>query len=74
MDRAAVERKLAVAEQRVAEGESHLARQRELIAKTESLGRDLSRPKELLQSFEEAQRLHITDRDRLLRELDVPRP
>jgi hypothetical protein len=74
MDKATTESTLEMVQRHVVEGERIIDRQRRLIAQMETLGRDVSRSKELLRSFEESQRLHVADRDRLLRELDTSTP
>jgi hypothetical protein len=74
MDRATTERTLEMVQRHVAEGERIIERQRRLIARMDTLGRDVSRSEELLRSFEESQRLHIADRDRLIQELDTSTP
>lgn len=65
MNREFVEMSLAQAERHVAEGEVILARQRAAIAASERIGGDVARFKELLSVFEDSQRVHVTDRDRL---------
>jgi hypothetical protein len=67
MDRDFLENALAQAERHVAEGEGILARQRAAIVALERIGRDVTRSKEFLSIFEESQRLHVADRDRLRR-------
>ena len=53
----------------MAEGELHIAHQRELVAKLERDGHDTKDARQLLKQFDELQQLHIQDRDRLDREL-----
>ena len=65
MNRDFVERALAQAERHVAEGKVILARQRAAIASSELIGGDVARFKELLSVFEDSQRVHVADRDRL---------
>lgn len=60
---------LRLAEQHIAEGERHIARQREIVAQTVRGGHDSKESRDLLALFEQMQALHVTDRDRLLREL-----
>jgi hypothetical protein len=69
MDRATVLEHLAQARRHVSLGERHIARQRQLIAGLERVGSDSWEAWKLLQQFEDLQRLHIHDRDRLEREL-----
>ncbi|MBW9064386.1 hypothetical protein JNB71_13745 [Rhizobium herbae] len=65
---------LAAAERRVADGERHVALQREIVAKLERNGSDTARVRQLLSTFEEALMWHIAERDRLIREkLDASR-
>jgi hypothetical protein len=71
MDRAALQRVLAMAVKHVAECESHVARQIELIAEMEDLGLDTKHSKALLSTFQETLILYIADQDRALRELDA---
>ena len=56
---------LEQAERHVAEGEQHIARQRELIAELERDGHDTTTAIELLRTFEQSQAGHIADRDRI---------
>jgi hypothetical protein len=56
---------LAIVRRHVAKGEQIVARQREIIARLESAGCDVSDAKRLLLQFEELQSLHVADRDRL---------
>ena len=65
MDRKMLEEHLALAEQHVALGEKHIARQREILAQLHRDGRDTAQAEQTLAAFEEAQTLHIADRDRL---------
>jgi hypothetical protein len=59
------------AEEHVAQGERHIARQREIIAELEHDGHDVAAAaaRDLLRQFEELQGLHIAHRDRLKDEL-----
>src|SRR5208283_254037 len=65
-----LEMALAQAGRHVARGEVILARQRATIAASERIGRNVGRSKEFLSLFEESQRLHVADRDRLRRDLE----
>jgi hypothetical protein len=67
MDRSTV--LLEMARHHVAMGEENIARLREIIARLERGGHDTSTTTELLARFEEIQRLHLADRDRLENEL-----
>lgn len=69
MDRAMIENHLADAERHVIEGEHHIRKQREIIAGLRERGYVTADAEALLRTFEDTQRLHLTDRDRLRREL-----
>lgn len=69
MDREMVERHLGQARRHVEEGKRHITGQRELLARLERDGHDTTEAAKLLASFEDLQRMHVTDRDRLEREL-----
>ena len=56
---------LALAERHVSEGETHVARQRELVAKLERGDHETGLARALLQKFEELLAIHKVDRDRL---------
>jgi hypothetical protein len=60
---------LALADEHIALGAKHVARQREIIAELERDGHDTTKACALLAEFEELQAMHIADRDRLLGEL-----
>jgi len=60
---------LAQARRHIAEGELHVARQRELVAKLERDAHDARQARQTLNQFEELQQLHLADRDRLEKEL-----
>jgi arginine repressor len=64
-----LEEHLSQAEQHIALGERHIARQREIVAELERDGHDITEATRLLTLFEETQLLHLTDRDRIQREL-----
>jgi len=68
IERAMVEEHLQLAEKHVAQGDQHLADQRELIFQMERDGHDTTEARRLLRQFEELQELHIADRDRLRQE------
>jgi hypothetical protein len=65
-----IERALAQAERHVAEGRVILARERSAIAASELIGGNVARFKELLSVFEDSQRVHVADRDRLRKDLE----
>jgi uncharacterized protein (UPF0335 family) len=69
MGREMLEQHLAQAERHVAEGEDHIARQRQIVDELASSGHDLKAAQELLALFEDMQKSHIADRDRLRAEL-----
>ena len=69
MDRAVWDAHLAQAEQAIAQGERHIARQKELIAELEVDGHDGRAARELLAQFECMQALHIAHWERLRREV-----
>lgn len=69
MDRATILDHLQLAERHVAEGERHIARQKEIIVELENDRHDAIAARALLVQFEEMQVLHIADRDRLRAEL-----
>jgi hypothetical protein len=68
MAQAVTERQLTEAVAHVALGERTIARQRRMIARLESDGRDSTTARELLAKFEDAQAMHVADRDRLVGE------
>jgi hypothetical protein len=74
MDRQQTKEHLALAEEHVALGATNVARQREIIAKLERDGHDATQARALLAQFEQLQATHVTDRDRLLSELERERP
>jgi len=65
VDRATIEQHLAQAERHVAEGESYVERQRQIVAELERDGHDAATAKALLATFEEMQATQIAERDRL---------
>ena len=69
MDKAMIQDHLEQARRHVADGDKHVARQRKLVAKLDRDGHDSREARRLLQQFEELQRLHIGDRDRLVKKL-----
>lgn len=60
---------LEAAERHVAQGDSFIKHQRELIAELTRDGHDPSAATELLKTFEATQALHIEGRDRIRTEL-----
>jgi hypothetical protein len=73
MDRAILEQHLLEAEGHVSQGERHVRDERELIARLERQGHDTTEAIRLLRQFEELQTLHVSDRERLQRELEESR-
>jgi hypothetical protein len=69
MDKTMLENHLAQAERHVALGHEHVQNQRVLIVKLARDGHDTTMARKLLSQFEEIQRSHIADRDRLKDEL-----
>jgi len=69
MDREMLEQHLLHAEARVAQGDRRVTKQRRLVARLERDGQDTSEARTLLAELEESRKLHVADRDRLLRDL-----
>jgi len=69
MDQEMLEQHLLHAEARVAQGDRRVAKQRRLVARLERDGQDTSEARMLLEELEESRKLHVADRDRLLRDL-----
>jgi hypothetical protein len=69
MDRQMVEDHLQEAEQHVALGKLHIARQRQIIADLQYKGHDSTRALELLATLEDLQKSHEASRDRATAEL-----
>lgn len=69
MDLAQIAQNLAQAEMHVASGERHISQQRAIIDELERGGHDATEAKALLVGFEQTQRLHLENRDRLRQEL-----
>jgi hypothetical protein len=74
MDRALAEQHLTVAERLVAQSQSLIVRQRQLIAEIEGNGHASATARELLRQLQETQAIHVADRDRLLKELGLGQP
>ena len=62
-------RHLAQANAHVETGRKNIARQREVIAKLERDGHDTKQARATLDTFEELQAMHLSDRKRILREI-----
>jgi hypothetical protein len=69
MGRAIIAEHLAQAEEHVVSGDRAIIRQRELILDLEREGHEPGEARRLLVTFEEVQKLHVADRERLLTEL-----
>jgi hypothetical protein len=69
-DRAMILEHLEQARRLVAEGDRHIAHQREIIAEKEHDGHDTSTSKQLLDQFEQICAMYVAERDRLEKELD----
>jgi uncharacterized protein (DUF488 family) len=69
MDRKIVEKHLAEPKEHVAMGHRAIIGQREIIFRLERDRQDAGEARRLLAKFEELQKLHIADHDRLLNEL-----
>jgi hypothetical protein len=69
MNRQAMERHLAKAEEHIATGQRNIARQHKIIAELERDGHGTSTARKILQTFEELQHLQRQERDRAAREL-----
>jgi GAF domain-containing protein len=69
MERDRLEKWLTQAERHVALGEQHIARQHDIIARLGQSGDALKTARELLAQFQNSQKLHIGERDRLRLEL-----
>ena len=71
MERAMLEQHLAQAERHVAQGERLVREQRDRLLIMQRDGHDASEAEKLLAQLEEIQALHVSDRDRVRRELDA---
>ncbi|MGJ0391946.1 MAG: hypothetical protein ACR650_04190 [Methylocystis sp.] len=69
MDRALMERHLAMAERHIALGERIIGKQREIICELERNGHDFFQARAFLSAFEELQALHIAEHDQAMKEL-----
>jgi hypothetical protein len=69
MDKALVLDHLALAERHVARGYEHIASQTRIIASLQTGGYDTTLARSLLENFEDIQRMHLADRDRIKKEL-----
>jgi hypothetical protein len=71
MDKVMIHDHLALAEEHVQLGLVHIAKQHAIIAELERDGLDATLAREVLTTFEEMQRAHVADRDRLKAELEA---
>jgi hypothetical protein len=69
MDRKMILEHLAQARRHVADGERHLAHEREIIAEKERDGHDTATSKQLLDQFKQIYTMYVAERDRLEEEL-----
>jgi hypothetical protein len=69
MDPERLKQYLQQTEQNIAQGNRHVAEQHALVARLEQQGHDAASARALLALLEESLRLHMAERDRLLREL-----
>ena len=67
MSRITFQERLEAAERRITEGERSIARQEQIIAKLDSAGRSTETARTVLATLRKTQRLHIRDRDSILR-------
>ena len=67
MARTTFQQLLEAAERRISEGERSITRQEQLIAKLDSAGRSTEIAKMVLVTLRKTQRLHIRDRESILR-------
>jgi hypothetical protein len=74
MNRAKILDNLQKAERHIAQGERHIARQKEIVSGLGKYGHDAAAARTLLVQFEELLVLHVTDRDRLRAELATGSP
>jgi hypothetical protein len=65
MDREFLEKALVTVERHVAQGDAIIARQRATIVALERSGHNVDLAKDCLHVFEQCQRLHVSDRERL---------
>lgn len=69
IDREMWQEHLAQAERHVTLGETHIAKQRAIVAELERDGHDARIARDLLDQLEQMQDLHVADRDRLREDL-----
>jgi hypothetical protein len=74
MDRIMLIHHLAQAEEHVASSRRAIIRQRELVLDLERDGQDTGEARRLLATFEDLERLHVADRERVLKEPFRKRP
>lgn len=71
MSRESIAADLQQAELQVEQGGRRIAHQRKVISKLEADGHPTTDARELLRTYEAMQRLHVTDRNRLIEKLRV---
>jgi len=69
-DRAALEEQLSMAGENVRRGIEHVRKQRDKVQWLERGGRDAAQDRKVLDTAEDSLLLHMSDRDRLLKELE----
>jgi hypothetical protein len=69
-DRAALEEQLSMAGENVRWGIEHVRKQREKVQWLERRGRGAAQDRKVLDTAEDSLLLHMSDRDRLLKELE----
>ena len=73
MERSVIEKRLAQTEKHVARGEEMLATQREVIERIRGIGHDTAAAEQTLADLEQAQTVHIAERDQLREKLGAGR-
>jgi hypothetical protein len=74
MDRTTFQQRLEAAEHRITEGKLNIARQEQIIAKLDSAGRSTTKAKMVLATLRRTQRLHVRDRELILRRQQAAPP
>jgi hypothetical protein len=69
MDRARLDEELRAADAHIATGREDICRQREIVAELRTAGHDTSVAYRLLLIYEEAQAMHLLNRQRLARQI-----
>ena len=71
MDRETLQRHLELAEKQIAEGQLHVDNQTRIVAELERDGHDVTEARRMLALFEQTQRMHVEDRDRIVKDLGL---